>query len=329
MTIGDVTEKLANRSGWDALCPEGAKAEAVPAQVTPAAVIARPTGVSPERMDRLVRTIEGEIVPRLVMARRVPRAPEVVRPEGNLGPDSLDVNELVRLLLAHDVSVASAYIETVRQRGATLELVCLELLAPAARLLGLMWERDECDFMQVTVGLCRLHQLLRELSPEFRAEDEEAAAQNRNLRRILLVPCPGDQHTFGISLVAQFLRRAGWDVWHEFPAASADILEIVSNHWLAVVGLSVGKSGAARGSLGYDSRHSRRVAQSRGRSARRRPGPGRPAGACAFGGCGCNGGGRSPGRAARRIRDQFIGGVPLGRRGVAGRFRPTAKVEGS
>jgi MerR family transcriptional regulator, light-induced transcriptional regulator len=240
MTIGDVTEKLANRSSWDSLCSEGAKAEAVPAPVTPAAVIARPTGVSPERMDRLVRTIEGEIVPRLVMARRVPRAPETVRPEGNLGPDSLDVNELVRLLLAHDVSVASAYIETVRQRGATLELVCLELLAPAARLLGLMWERDECDFMQVTVGLCRLHQLLRELSPEFRTEDEEAAAQNRNLRRILLVPCPGDQHTFGISLVAQFLRRAGWDVWHEFPAASADILEIVSNHWLAVVGLSVG-----------------------------------------------------------------------------------------
>jgi len=238
MTIGDVSEKLANRSGWDALCPEGGRSDPAPASAPGAAAIARPTGVSPERMDRLVRTIEGEIVPRLVMARRVPRAPDVVRPSGSRAPDTLDVSELVRLLVAHDVGVASAYIETVRQRGATLELICLELLAPAARQLGLMWENDECDFMQVTVGLCRLHQLLRELSPEFRSEEEDAS--KRHDRRILLVPCPGDQHTFGISLVAQFLRRAGWDVWHEFPAASADILEIVSNHWLAVVGLSVG-----------------------------------------------------------------------------------------
>jgi MerR family transcriptional regulator, light-induced transcriptional regulator len=188
-------------------------------------------------MKRLVRTIEGEIVPRLVLTRRMRRVPQVVPVQGNKLPDALDVSELVRLLLAHDVGVASAYVETVRQRGATLEMVCMNLLAPAARQLGVMWEQDECDFMQVTVGLCRLHQLLRELSPEFRTEEEE---DSKGTRRVLLVPCPGDQHTFGISLVAQFLRRAGWDVWHEFPASSAEILEIVSNHWLTVVGLSVG-----------------------------------------------------------------------------------------
>jgi len=187
-------------------------------------------------MKRLVRTIEGEIVPRLVVTRRMQRVPLAAAVQGSKQPDALDVSELVRLLLAHDVGVASAYVETVRQRGATLEMVCLHLLAPAARQLGVMWEQDECDFMQVTVGLCRLHQLLRELSPEFRTEDED----RKGARRVLLVPCPGDQHTFGISLVAQFLRRAGWDVWHEFPASSAEILEIVSNHWLTVVGLSVG-----------------------------------------------------------------------------------------
>ena len=83
------------------------------------------------------------------------------------------MRELVRLLLAHDVGVASAYVETVRQRGASLEGIFLRLLAPAARELGLLWEEDECDFMQVTVGLCRLHHLLRELSPEFRGPAPE------------------------------------------------------------------------------------------------------------------------------------------------------------
>ena len=188
---------------------------------------------SEERMARLVRTIEGEIVPRLVMARRVARAPAVTEEKG---PDDADVKELVRLLLAHDVAVASAYVETVRQRGATLESVCLRLLAPAARELGLLWEEDECDFMQVTVGLCRLHHLLRELSPEFRPD----AAERKIERNILLVPLPGDQHTFGITLVAQFLRRSGWEVWHEYPSSQADILTTVKQTWFTVVGLSVG-----------------------------------------------------------------------------------------
>jgi methanogenic corrinoid protein MtbC1 len=187
-------------------------------------------------MARLVRTIEGEIVPRLVLSRRVARARGVEAVVPPKSPDSADVRELVRLLLAHDAAVASAYVEAVRHRGATLELVCLELLAPAARELGLLWEEDECDFMQVTVGLCRLHQLLRELGPEFHSEDTESQVE----RRILLAPMPGEQHTFGITLVAQFLRRAGWDVWHEFPSAGTDILEILRQNWFAVVGLSVG-----------------------------------------------------------------------------------------
>lgn len=194
------------------------------------------TPESAMRMARLVRTIEGEIVPRLVLARRSAQTPEIAKTPQFRAPDAIDIKELVRLLLAHDVGVASAYVDAVRHRGASLESVCLQLLAPAARELGLLWEEDECDFMQVTVGLCRLHQLLRELSPEFRADDLEPAVD----RRILLAPVPGEQHTFGITLVAQFLRRAGWDVWHEFPNADTDILEVLRQNWFAVVGLSVG-----------------------------------------------------------------------------------------
>ncbi len=194
---------------------------------------------SQERMARLVRTIEGEIVPRLVMARRVvPVAPQAstAHPDHAKNPDDADVRELVRLLLAHDVAVASAYVDTVRGRGASLEGVCLRLLAPAARELGLLWEEDECDFMQVTVGLCRLHQLLRELSPEFRPDVPESKRE----KNILLAPVPGDQHTFGITLVAQFLRKAGWDVWNEYPSNGAEILEVARRNWFAVIGLSVG-----------------------------------------------------------------------------------------
>ncbi len=120
--------------------------------------------------------------------------------------------------------------------GRLLEAVCLCLLAPAARELGLMWEADECDFMQVTVGLCRLHHLLRELTTAFRFESVEPKME----RNILLAPAPGDQHTFGITLVAQFLRQAGWQVWSEFRAVPTNFWRSSRTRWFAAVGFSVG-----------------------------------------------------------------------------------------
>jgi MerR family transcriptional regulator, light-induced transcriptional regulator len=202
---------------------------------------ARPDKPGTSELDRkrarLVRTIEGEIVPRLVLSRRVTAVPSEGPPRAGHGaPDSSDVLELVRLLLTHEVSVAAAYVETVRQRGATLDRVCLELLAPAARELGSRWEGDQCDFMQVTLALCGLHQLLRQLSAEFRSEEAEHVLE----RRILLAPSPGEQHTFGLSVVAEFLQRAGWEVWQEFPRGTEDLLTVVRLNWFAVVGLSVG-----------------------------------------------------------------------------------------
>jgi methanogenic corrinoid protein MtbC1 len=191
---------------------------------------------SDSRMAKLVRTIEGEIVPRLVLSRRTTQRPQVGTPRPQRFPTDLDIKELVRLLLAHDAPVASAYVEAVRQGGVSLESICLELLAPAARELGVMWVEDECDFMQVTVGLCRLHQVLRVLSAEFRVDESETQPG----RRVLLAPIPGDQHTFGITLVAQFLRRAGWEVWHEFSSRSTDIVEVLRQNWFTVVGLSIG-----------------------------------------------------------------------------------------
>jgi methanogenic corrinoid protein MtbC1 len=234
--MGDFSADGSKGSGWVLCGSDGGKDYGGAPPAGPAPDEARSQTELQAKRARLVRTIEGEIVPRLVLARRVARGADAVRATEVKGPDDSDVRELVRLLMDHDVSVASAYVAMVRQRGATLETVCLDLLAPAARQFGLLWEKDECDFMQVTVGLCRLHQLLRELSPEFGF----AATDRKVNRRILLAACPGDQHTFGISLVAQFLRRADWEVWHEFPSSCGEIVELVRVHWFSVVGISVG-----------------------------------------------------------------------------------------
>ena len=229
MCIGDYAKGTEGRSGGGE-ATRGDKPGSKPRSSQ------RETGNAEARRERLVRTIEGEIVPRLVLARRVVREEGATAGSGYGTPDETDVLELVRLLMQHELGVATAYVETVRQRGATLDLICLQLLAPAARELGQLWEHDECDFMQVTLALCRLHQLLRELSAEFRGDEFEHERE----RRILLVPFPGEQHTFGVSLVGEFLQRAGWEVWQELPTSTAEILKLVRQNWFAVVGLSVG-----------------------------------------------------------------------------------------
>lgn len=198
------------------------------AHSTPAA---RSNGVRNYRAG-LVETIELEIIPRLVLAHRATPS-GVASPCWVLGPEH--VSELAELVLAGDLATAAGQIEAICARGATVETVYLELLAPAARHLGELWKADLCRFTDVTLGLVRLQQVLRELGPAFRAE----AVPGEHGHRALLVPAPGEQHTFGLFMVVEFFRRAGWDVWSEPRVSSAELVRLVREASFDVVGLSV------------------------------------------------------------------------------------------
>ena len=57
----------------------------------------------------------------------------------------------------------------------------VDLLAPAARLLGEYWEDDRCDFVDVTMGLWRLQEVVHEIAA--RAPADRAAGGRRALAR--------------------------------------------------------------------------------------------------------------------------------------------------
>ena len=191
------------------------------------------------RLIALARTIEGEIVPRLLLARgttaTAPRARKAAAAGSTHAIGARDVDELVRLLLAHDSTVAAAYANTVHLRGASLESICLDLLAPAARRLGDLWSEDRADLIEVTLGLCRLQTLLRDFSHEHRDEVD----LRLHGRSVLLVPAPGEKHTFGLQLLAELFRRDRWDVWEAFPGSDAELLELVARERFALVGFTV------------------------------------------------------------------------------------------
>lgn len=181
---------------------------------------------------QLSRTIETEIIPRLLLTHiGEPRAFQ----DGSTDRiTAVEVRDLTRIVLERDVAAALGLIEAVRGHGHSTEAVFLELLGPTARLLGDMWESDLCSFTDVTIGLSRLQQVLRQLSPGFESE-----MQPDMRGRILLGAASGEQHSFGLSMLESFFRRAGWDVCGGATHGTDDLMALARDEWLDAIGLSL------------------------------------------------------------------------------------------
>ena len=144
-----------------------------------------------------------------------------------------------QLLLNHDASIATNYVATLRSDGIALSTLYLDLLAPSARRLGEMWEEDECSFTDVTIGVCRMHQVLLEFSRCFDATGLESSASGHNA---LIVPVPGEQHTFGLFMVMEFMRRSNWNCFSGQPANPSEFRRLVATRDFDLIGISVGAS---------------------------------------------------------------------------------------
>ena len=190
---------------------------------------------SRHRHSVLARAIETLVIPRMVQAHRDSAATGFAAASSSGVLTTESVQEFARLILTNEVPTATACLAAMRARGAALETLYLDLLAPVARYLGELWKEDLCDFTQVTTGLWRLQQVLREFGASFHHEVVNLDPS----RHALLVPAPGEQHTFGLVMVAEFFRRAGWGVWSGTPESMSDLLAMVRGEWFAVVGFSV------------------------------------------------------------------------------------------
>lgn len=185
----------------------------------------------------LQRAIETELVPRLMLVNRISSAafPDQAGPQVR-PPDADDVRRLTELLLVDEPSACESFVESFRARQVSLDQVLLELLAPAARRLGELWESDDCDFTQVTIGLCRIQAMLFEFNqvPPALATDASGIA-----RKALLCAMPGSEHTLGALMLSEFFRRADWDVSNDACRSDAELASIARRNWFDLIGLSV------------------------------------------------------------------------------------------
>ncbi|MBA4766271.1 MAG: cobalamin B12-binding domain-containing protein [Porphyrobacter sp.] len=170
----------------------------------PLEAVSRRASGQAEQHDSVNTIIESEIIPRLLMAHSATETRTRSRLLRSITPDEAAHFALLPLRLE-----AAALLEEVDgfiAKGASVETICLDLLAPAARKLGEMWERDECDFLDVTMGLWRLQEVMREVAARSPVDLLGMATPCS----ALFSPMPGDHHNFGTLMIDEVFARSGW-----------------------------------------------------------------------------------------------------------------------
>jgi len=179
----------------------------------------------------LDRLLGERIGPHLHRVFGAPPAPAARRSRPALAP--ADRSRFLACVREGTVEAALAQVGRLAAQGVPREDVLLDLLPAAARRLGGLWDDDRIGFGEVTIATCRLHEILRRLSA-----DEAAPGPAVDAPRILLAPVPGDQHSFGILLVAELFRREGWAVSCEPGATRGELLALVAGADYEALGLS-------------------------------------------------------------------------------------------
>lgn len=105
-----------------------------------------------------------------------------------------------------DDVAAQSLVDDLLAAGVSVEELCHEHLAPAARRLGKMWDRDRIPFTDVALATARIQSILRRLPPR-----RAGLAHGLGLGAIFAA-VPGEMHTLGVMMAADLFRRGGWDV---------------------------------------------------------------------------------------------------------------------
>lgn len=150
--------------------------------------------------DSLLTVIDEQIIPRLLNVQKFFTTNAVPQMDETSGTGLPEVEAFSQHCLSGDGLKAHQIVDALTDRGMTQERIFMELITPAARRLGVLWEQDLCDFTQVTCGLAMMHQVIYRLGYQSPAGQSEAGTSER----IMLACAPGSQHFLGLTIVADF-----------------------------------------------------------------------------------------------------------------------------
>ncbi len=185
--------------------------------------------------DSVNAIIEGDIIPRLLMAHASGDRP--VKDKRGRAIKAEDASRFALLPLQLEAAGLLEEVNGFIVDGTSVETICLDLLAPAARKLGEMWESDECDFLDVTMGLWRLQEVMREVAARSPGEFGLLNVQ----RSALFSPMPGDHHNFGTLMIEELFAHSGWQSEALVKPERRELLDRLARQPFDLVGLTLAR----------------------------------------------------------------------------------------
>ncbi|MCQ0986370.1 cobalamin B12-binding domain-containing protein [Jiella marina] len=182
---------------------------------------------------RLSKTIVSQVIPTLYQAHGEAVPGRTGSDLGNGMRRRAEAEHFLGLVLSDGHEAQWQHLLSLRATGMDLEAILTEIMAPAVRELGELWLDDRLSFVEVTTRSARLQQMIGALG---RLEQEEAAFGPS----LLLAAAPGEQHTFGLFVLAEMFLAAGWRVSIELRATTDELCSKVEMRTYDAIGLSVG-----------------------------------------------------------------------------------------
>jgi methanogenic corrinoid protein MtbC1 len=204
---------------------------------------------SPQRRQAAIeRVVEADIIPRLLATYRARASAtgaatakaRTRAPAQSVPRPSYSATDAASLALGvigpRPEEAVGAVIARLVAEGGAAELQCLELIADAARHLGVLWTEDRAGFEEVTIGMFHLQRMAHDIAPMTRRVVLPPSAPRRSL---LLLTLDGEQHSLAKTLLANCFDSAGWQVSTVQVSGSDDVGSLVSAIDYDVVGFSM------------------------------------------------------------------------------------------
>ena len=186
--------------------------------------------------------IQNLVIPRLIADRQEPgyrldeqkQSPRYVSGTSRaITPQ--DVEDFSLLSTRSDARALLDFVDKCLADGSSVDSIYVDLLAPTARRLGEYWESDERDFVDVTMGLWRIQEILRELTLRI----PPPAVAGFGQRSALFSTMPGEQHSFGTLMIAECFYRAGWDADIMIEPSQSELIGKFAGRHYDLIGLTV------------------------------------------------------------------------------------------
>lgn len=136
--------------------------------------------------------------------------------------------------IAEDAEQWHTALRKIMANGLTTSDVIDHILPEAARLLGQRWMDSEISFAEVSIGSARMQEAVRTL----RIQEGWVNTVQAKTKVLFIVPRP-EQHTLGVFVAADQLRRRGAEVQFCIAPHPRQLVELVRDTRFAMIGLTV------------------------------------------------------------------------------------------